>query len=375
MRTFLTAVGACLMAMTGSSIAADFRLETSIYGNNTIHISGAIMSGDYDAFRSMAETVSNATISLNSPGGSVTEGLAIGAEIAQRGFDTYVGEISECYSICAIIWVGGAARRMHVDATIGVHAAYRNVAQADGSEVAQEVGSANADIGAYLNQLGLHRQAVLYFTTAGPQETFPVTPAIARQLDLGPFVFDGREWQTPQQYPSPRRLVLHTSQYIGLSSNCSDLFDIDAGEMEALARSSLKRAHDTYGPDSTTSLISEYAVLTREERAKLGLVRWCISTEIELRDQGLPTGISGPAFPCSKAGTSTERAICQSTDLWTMDRAMSNLYSMIRRHNPNIDRAAFLDDQRAWLRRRDRCGGDQNCIAQSYLGRLMDFNI
>lgn len=115
---------------------------------------------------------------------------------------------------------------MHINARIGVHAAYRDGAHADGSNSAQEVGSANADIGAYLNQLGLSREAVLYFTTAGPSQTFPVTPAIARRLDLEPYVFDGQRWQTPKEFPSPRRLVQQVSQFMGMSRDCGELLGV-----------------------------------------------------------------------------------------------------------------------------------------------------
>lgn len=73
-----------------------------------------------------------------------------------------------------------------------------------------------------------------------------------------------------------------------------------------------------------------------------------------------------------KAATDTELVICASPDLWAMDRAVSNLYFLFRRAAASAERTAFLDDQRAWLARRNACGGLQACLMERYSSRLFD---
>ena len=55
----------------------------------------------------------------------------------------------------------------------------------------------------------------------------------------------------------------------------------------------------------------------------------------------------------------TESAICRSSDLWTLDATMNQVYSQNR-----------PSGQGQWLARRDSCRNDDNCIKQSYTDRL-----
>lgn len=375
MKRFISSFLVYAALFASSAYGADYSIDRTDSEKPIIRITGSIEADDERKFVEISSGYDNAIVYLNSPGGSVRAGLGIGSQIAIRGYETYVGENRECYSICAIVWVGGSARRMHIDATIGVHAAYREVAQDDGSFKPQEVGSANAEIGYYLGELGLSREAVLYFTTAGPKDVFPVTPAIARRLDLAPFVWNGQRWETPTEYPSPRRLVQQAVRYSALSRNCSELLKINPDYLLEKGEERFIKGAEIYGNNVVSDLLFEFNEVSKNEMRAQGMVGWCISTEIALRDQGRQTGVAGPAFDCRKATTSTEQAICRSTDLWVMDRAMSNLYSLIRRHNPALDRAEFLNEQRDWLARRDTCGGDESCIKDLYYNRLLEFGI
>jgi len=55
----------------------------------------------------------------------------------------------------------------------------------------------------------------------------------------------------------------------------------------------------------------------------------------------------------------TESAICASSDLWTLDATMNQVYSQNR-----------PTGQGTWRAERDSCGNDDNCIKQSYTDRL-----
>ncbi|MDP5219341.1 lysozyme inhibitor LprI family protein [Ruegeria sp. 2205SS24-7] len=76
------------------------------------------------------------------------------------------------------------------------------------------------------------------------------------------------------------------------------------------------------------------------------------------------------SFDCAKASTQTETAICTNSDLGTLDDEMARSYKAIL---PGLQTKAFetlRDDQRLWIKHRNRCGGDTECIASAYLDRL-----
>src|SRR5436190_1234828 len=70
------------------------------------------------------------TVVLNSPGGSVTDALAMGRLIRERKFATEVEAGKYCESSCPLVFAGGVERRAGDRATIGVHqvAALRSAA-------------------------------------------------------------------------------------------------------------------------------------------------------------------------------------------------------------------------------------------------------
>src|SRR6202011_2427316 len=61
------------------------------------------------------------TVVLNSPGGSVTDALAMGRLIRERKFATEVEAGKYCASSCPLVFGGGVERRADDKASIGVH--------------------------------------------------------------------------------------------------------------------------------------------------------------------------------------------------------------------------------------------------------------
>lgn len=345
-------------------------------GQKLFLIRGPIETGDDSRFYELAKQADRAVVFLESPGGSVDAGLSIGSEIAIKGFTTLVADGDGCHSICAVIWVSGTRRYMSPNANISVHAAYRLTANADGEADAAESGVANANIGAYLNELGLSRVAVEYFTVARPDEPLlPITPEIAQALDIDVYLQDGERVIDPSERPTPRRITRQVSEYLGMSTNCSELFGVDPQFWKTQAVIALEQGHALFGGETFGPLLSEYKYALKTALQRDGFVRWCIAAETNLRRDGLPTGISGPSFDCARAGTSTEFAVCDSEELWVLDNAMANLYFFYKR-NQNTGRSAeFLDSQGAWLQRRDACGASLDCLTERYSSRLFDFGL
>ncbi len=343
-------------------------------GEDFVTITGPINLGDAERFYQITQGSRQVTVFLESPGGAVADGLSIGAEIATRGFTTVVADSEGCHSICAVIWVSGYRRYMSVGANISVHAAYRLPEDATEPDRLSESGLANAQIGAFLNELGLSLAAIEYFTVARPDEPMlPITPTIAQALDIDVYIQEGDKIVPPSERPTPRRITRQVARLSGLAGNCSELLGVPSETWEMMIEPTLTRGHELFGSEVFADLVVEYVETTKVEMSREGTVRWCLSAEAGLRAEGVETGVTGPSFDCSLAETRTETTICGSPDLWSMDRAMANLYNLFQASTEKLKAAEFLASQRSWLKRRDSCASDEACLTERYSSRLFDF--
>jgi len=89
---------------------------------------------------------------------------------------------------------------------------------------------------------------------------------------------------------------------------------------------------------------------------------------------GLALPAAAASFDCAKARRADERAICANRDLNDQDVRMDQLYGITRHLVPMGGRDAIMDDQRAWLTSRARCGANRACLARSYDQRLRALN-
>jgi uncharacterized protein len=80
----------------------------------------------------------------------------------------------------------------------------------------------------------------------------------------------------------------------------------------------------------------------------------------------------GPTFDCTKARSPAELVICEYPRLAALDREIAVAYgSAARRSSP--ERAARLrDDQREWLRERDRMVGGKGGSEEAFAEDLAD---
>jgi hypothetical protein len=99
------------------------------------------------------------TIVLHSPGGSVSDALAMGRLIRQRRFATEVESGNYCASSCPLVFAGGIERRAGEKASIGVHQVFalpKGVSAtgglADGMDNAQRI---SAECQRYLRDMGI----------------------------------------------------------------------------------------------------------------------------------------------------------------------------------------------------------------------------
>lgn len=162
-------------------------------GEPTLELNGAIEPGD-DAkvAAALVAWLRPRAIALSSLGGNVEAALAIGALVRHAQLRTLVAPRGICASACGLVWLAGEPRVLGQDAHVGPHAAYlrRN-------GVSVETGAANALIGAYLGRLGFDDHAIVYLTSAAPNEMTWILPAdrqrhgIAFGSTVGPAAADG----------------------------------------------------------------------------------------------------------------------------------------------------------------------------------------
>jgi hypothetical protein len=128
-----------------------------------VMVEGDLELTDIEIFRSKVAPLSRATVAFRSDGGSLLAGIRIGMLIRVKNFTTMVPDAAQCASACAVAWLGGARRYLGTGSKVGFHAAY--VQRAGGTA---ESGPGNAVLGAYLDQIGLPEDAIVYITQAAP---------------------------------------------------------------------------------------------------------------------------------------------------------------------------------------------------------------
>jgi hypothetical protein len=144
-----------------------------------ILVAGKFDPEDGEAFANKVSGLTGGIVLLNSTGGSLLAGLRIGSLIRLRSFTTVVPDRTICASACALAWLGGSTRYMGTRSLVGFHAAYR---VKNGRQ--EETGAGNALVGAYLNQLGLSTDAIIYITSAPPNDLTLLSLEDARKLGI-----------------------------------------------------------------------------------------------------------------------------------------------------------------------------------------------
>jgi hypothetical protein len=257
-RFALAAIVICAIAFSRPTMAAEIRSDTEA-GRTVISITGPINDGDYDRFLDVLDQSRPDLLVLSSPGGNLSEGLAIAAETALLRLPTFVGDSGGCFSACALIWVAGAPRIMTSSAEIGVHAAYYLVEEINGSlqPVVSSVG--NANVGAFLNGLGLDNDAIKFFVAPPPDSIALLTPRLARILNIPILIASGDSGGLLPSGPSPRTLVGQAALYTQLGATCSVLIDADRAVFERQVQAALREANSDFGSERVTDYLAQEA--------------------------------------------------------------------------------------------------------------------
>lgn len=94
---------------------------------------------------------------------------------------------------------------------------------------------------------------------------------------------------------------------------------------------------------------------------------------VPVRTAAQKSGSSAPSFNCRGARSHSERLVCGSDRLASLDRQMSSqFYSELSRGDERT-RTALRRTRDSFLRKRERCG-DPTCVGQAYLDRMNEIS-
>nr|CAD6426995.1 periplasmic protein [Rhizobium sp. Q54] len=136
------------------------------------------------------------TVSLNSPGGSVDDALAISKLIRENKLSTKVAGKALCASSCPLVLAGGVSRQAEEDAVIGVHQVFNggqirpspeeamSGAQNTTARIARHLDEMGIEAGLWINALETPPDR-LYYLTAEEMARFKLTTGAVATAEAG----------------------------------------------------------------------------------------------------------------------------------------------------------------------------------------------
>lgn len=188
------------LARATPAITAEITFEPSNGPSSAlVAIDGTLVPEDIDQFRTKVAGIKNAVVLFRGDGGSVLAAIRIGRYIRLKNWISFVPADTTCASACALAWLGGTRRLANPTARIGFHAAHT----IKGGQIT-ETGLGNAMVGAYLNELGLSEEAIVYITSADPRSMRWLTAD-----DAATFGIELETLQTPTSGKKPTQSRTH----------------------------------------------------------------------------------------------------------------------------------------------------------------------
>lgn len=159
-----------------------------LVGGGRLMANGTITPGISEAFAAEVSRRGDyvKTVVLNSPGGSVSDALAMGRLIRERNFATEIEPGKYCASSCPLVFAGGVERRVGDKAIIGVHqvaavGSANGVPPRDEMNVAQNI---SAKCQRYLADMGVSLQVWVHAMETPHEKLFVFKPDELKSLNL-----------------------------------------------------------------------------------------------------------------------------------------------------------------------------------------------
>ncbi|WP_371037837.1 hypothetical protein [Rhodosalinus sp. FB01] len=155
------------------------RLQLERDGDDAATLRGEIATGDADliARRIASMDPTPGILRLDSPGGSVSDALAIGRMIRRLGIATEVDAQAICLSACPYLLAAGSARRAHPAALVGVHQHYFGENTLLPAFIAvEDIQRGQGEVMAYLSAMGVDLAVMQPALLTPPDEIYLLTP-------------------------------------------------------------------------------------------------------------------------------------------------------------------------------------------------------
>lgn len=177
---------------SGATPAAELSsaMTIELVAGGRLEAKGTIAPGTAERFKAEIDKRGDYVkiVVLNSPGGSVSDALAMARLIRERKFDTLVEGKALCASSCPLVFAGGTKRSAEPGATIGVHQVFAAgqpgtpfVNGAEGMAQAQRV---SAECQRHLVAMGVDPRVWIHAMETPPREMFYFKPAELAELKL-----------------------------------------------------------------------------------------------------------------------------------------------------------------------------------------------
>jgi hypothetical protein len=175
---------------------ADKRIVSDIRWD--VFLEGDIEAGDADRLERELVPIGNdkADVYLNSPGGSLMDGLRIGRLLRRLGVNTFLGKRETgksevgpgvCLSACSIAFLGGVRRSVVVGSIYGVHRVSMNVHSERDFDAGQIVA---AEVSRYLRDMGVDSRLFDRMASTDKDSIYVLGSAELRALHI---VDDGKQ--------------------------------------------------------------------------------------------------------------------------------------------------------------------------------------
>jgi hypothetical protein len=316
------ALSALAFAQPMPAQAADISLNKSKDGRtNSIVVQGQIEGGDYAKFKALLSGSKAQIVILASPGGRVSEALAIGAVIRVRNMATAAGK--DCTSACGFIWLAGKPRFISSGARVGFHAVHK--LGDDGK--AHVTSDGNALLGSYLRDLGLSLDAIQYITATSPSDMQWLSLADAKKfgirLTLLPPCTDCAPKPSLQKPTREQALEMaaYASQLVAAKTFCSKLHHIDIARIDKSHRELMSVGPK--GADDFFEILAAKVAETAQDFQLHGASRFCSSQRLLFLDANI-TDIYLDSRPDALEATSVNQASPTASGVAARDEAPSS---------------------------------------------------
>lgn len=148
-------------------------------GQQVAAVTGAIRAGDAARFAEWLAGLETKPVRLylNSPGGSVSDALAIGRAIREAEIETAISAGDICLSACPYVLSGGTARQVSEGGAVGVHQHYFDANTVLPAFVAvEDIQRGQAMVVDYLSEMGIDLRLMRHSLATPPNDIYILLP-------------------------------------------------------------------------------------------------------------------------------------------------------------------------------------------------------